>query len=186
MKTISILELALIGLLQQRPQSGYDLRKTFVTTAMRHLSDSPGSIYPALRRLEARGWIAPNPAAANQPANARGRQEFHLTAAGEAILVDWLQQPVTRHDVIWRNFELMLRFAFMDGNVPRSYALRFLDRLEQEQGIYVEELRADLAHMRSLVPVHTGVLAFQSGILGMDALIDWARRARALLTEDSR
>lgn len=37
--------------------SGCDLRKVFATTGMRHCSDSSGSICPALKRLEARGWI---------------------------------------------------------------------------------------------------------------------------------
>jgi DNA-binding PadR family transcriptional regulator len=54
MNSASTLEFALTGLLRQKPQSGYDLRKTFTDTAMRHYSDSPGSIYPAMRRLQAR------------------------------------------------------------------------------------------------------------------------------------
>jgi DNA-binding PadR family transcriptional regulator len=181
MNQISSLEFALIGLLQQRPQSGYDLRKTFATTAMRHYSDSPGSIYPALRRLEARGWIAAQDP--TQPADSRRRRVFRLTTAGKEALVARISLPVTREDVIWQGPELMLRFAFMDGNVPRATALRFLEDFERELGSYVEELRGQLEQMRASFPIHTGVLAFQSGIEGMEAQLDWARRARALLGE---
>jgi len=44
-------------LLWQSPRSGYDLRKFFSATPMMSFSDSPGAIYPALRRLEQRGFI---------------------------------------------------------------------------------------------------------------------------------
>jgi DNA-binding PadR family transcriptional regulator len=47
---------ALLGLLQ-KPSSGYDLRKVFSSTSMKTYSDSPGAIYPALRRLEHRGLV---------------------------------------------------------------------------------------------------------------------------------
>src|SRR5208282_1930426 len=118
-KTKSTLEYALAGLLRQKAQSGYDLRKTFTTTGMRHYSDSPGSIYPALKRLDARGWIEAVPERTEQD-DPRKRQLFALTNSGSDALITWLNQPVTRDDVILRVSELMLRFAFMDGNVPRT------------------------------------------------------------------
>ena len=43
---------ALLGLIHQQPLSGYDVKKIFASTPMAGFSDSPGAIYPALRRLE--------------------------------------------------------------------------------------------------------------------------------------
>lgn len=186
MAKTSILELALLGLLQQQAQSGYDLRKTFANTAMRHFSDSPGSIYPALRRLQSRGWIALETPSKPVKPDARKRQVFHMTKAGTAALVGILSQPVTRDDVIWRDTELILRFAFMDGNVPRVTTLRFLTQFEEVLGAYVAELHADFAHICTTMPLDTGLLAFQQGIEGMEAQLDWARRARARLAEDTK
>lgn len=54
---ISLLGYALLGLLHQRPSSGYALRRTFATMPMGTFSDSPGAIYPALRRLEQQGLV---------------------------------------------------------------------------------------------------------------------------------
>jgi len=133
----SALEFALLGLLRHQAQSGYDLRRTFATTPMRHFSDSPGSIYPALRRMKARRWL--NASGAN--GDARKRQEFAITDAGKRALVQWLRQPVIREDVIWRLEQIMLRFAFLDGNVDRSVTHRFLDQFELELAAYVRELR---------------------------------------------
>jgi len=53
----SALAFALLGLIGQEPRSGYDLRKFFSSTPMISFSDSPGAIYPALRRLEQRGLV---------------------------------------------------------------------------------------------------------------------------------
>jgi DNA-binding PadR family transcriptional regulator len=180
MKSASALEFALLGLLRQKAQSGYDLRKTFTETAMRHYSDSPGSIYPALRRLQRRGLIEA------EPKDRRGREVFHLTPAGVESLLAWLSQSVSREDAMWRVAELMLRFAFMDGNVPRSTTIRFLNEFERERSIYVAELRAKFERSSYMKPVHTSLLAFQSGIEGMEAQLNWARKARARLEEDAR
>jgi DNA-binding PadR family transcriptional regulator len=186
----STLEYALAGLLAPKAQSGYDLRKTFATTAMRHYSDSPGSIYPALRRLEARGWIAPDPGeeakSGRQPENARRRQVFALTPEGRNGLTAWLMLPVNRDDVVLRLAEIMLRFAFMDGNVPRAVTLVFLAQFERELDGYVRELRANLETMRAELPVHTGVLAFEAGIHAMEAQLAWAGQARARLLKEAR
>jgi DNA-binding PadR family transcriptional regulator len=147
---------------------------------MRHYSDSPGSIYPALRRLQARGWIEA------APKDRRGREVFHPSPEGVSAFVEWLSRDLTHDDVAWRLQELMLRFAFMDGNVPRSTAIRFLDQFEQELSVYVGGLRGQFDQMGSKLPVHTGLLAFQSGIEGMEAQLSWARKARARLAEDSQ
>src|SRR5579863_5971846 len=135
MNSASTLEFALFGLLRQKAQAGYDLRKTFTETAMRHYSDSPGSIYPALRRLQARGWIEA------EPKDRRGREVFQPSPEGTSAFVEWLSRDVTYNDVVLRSPELMLRLAFMDGNVARSTAVRFLEQLERELSVYVGELR---------------------------------------------
>ncbi|WP_348262936.1 PadR family transcriptional regulator [Telmatobacter sp. DSM 110680] len=193
MKACSTLEMALLGLVAQKPQSGYDLRKTFATTAMRHYSDSPGSIYPALRRIEARGWIETT-AAKGDLADPRRKQDYRLTDAGKKVLIAWLELPVGAEDVRTRQAELMLRFAFMDGNVPRVTTIQFLDQFTRELAIYAAESRTKWTQMRDLIakarpgrnPIHTGLLAFESGIEGMEAQIRWARKVRTELMEDSQ
>jgi len=181
MANSSTLEMALLGMLSQKPRSGYDLRKTFATTAMRHYSDSPGSIYPALRRLEKRAWIEPVGRGGDK--DSRKRQDFALTQVGKGTLIAWLEREVSRDDVILRTDELMLRFAFMDGNVPRSATIRFLDQFIRERGAYAGELRAQFEQTSARTPLHTGLLAFESGIRGMETQLAWAQEARARLAE---
>lgn len=177
----SALEYALLGLLKQEPRSGYDLRKVFATTPMRHFSDSPGSIYPALRRLQAREWLN----ASAEKGSARQRQVFRVTPAGDRALINWLRQPLGRDDIIWRLDELILRFALLDGSVDRDTTLHFLGELERELAAYTRELSEHAETFGAAIAATTGGLAFQNGIQQYEAHLAWAKGARDKLTRES-
>src|SRR5262245_14958046 len=104
------LELALLGVLDQGPHSGYDLRKTFTLTPLAHFSDSPGAIYPALARLRRRRLIEP---AARAQKGGRRRVAFRLTALGRRAFLSWLRRPPTQDEVARDADAVILRFAFM-------------------------------------------------------------------------
>ena len=84
---IPALGYALLGLLQENPYSGYDLRHFFSSTSMKTYSDSPGSIYPALGRLEKQGLIR---GTVEQGSGLRRRQIFRLTPKGLSELRQWI------------------------------------------------------------------------------------------------
>ncbi|UCD49996.1 MAG: helix-turn-helix transcriptional regulator [Phycisphaerales bacterium] len=170
---ISTLSLALMGLIVQQPQSGYDIRKTFATTPMGHFSNSPGAIYPALKRLEKDGWIRGK---VDDAQALRPRKVYEMTPRGRGVLKRYLRRPVTRDDVIWRMDDLMLRFALMDGIVGRAATLGFLDSLARELEAYVAHLRSFLADVGASMPA-VGRLAMEQGIESYAVNAAWARRA---------
>ena len=53
-----LLEFAVLGLLHESPMHGYELRKRLNTALVAFRALSYGSLYPALRDLLAREWIA--------------------------------------------------------------------------------------------------------------------------------
>jgi len=174
--TTSPLENALMGLLDQAPSSGYDLRMAFSSTPLRQFSSSPGSIYPALRRLADRGWID-----ADQPGGSRGRQAFRLNEQGRKAFITWLKGPVTQEDVIWGTDLLLLRFAFMGQALPPSDVQAFLDDLLRELGIHLASLEGFHGEHGKSMPL-TGSLAFQHGVEQVRALQVWAREAQSTIT----
>jgi len=178
---ISTLSLAILGLIAQQRQSGYDIRKMFATTPMGHFSSSPGAIYPALKRLEKDGWIR---GTVDDATALRPRKIYALTRQGRDTLKRYLRQPVTRDDVIWHLDDLLLRFALMDGIVGRKATLRFLDSLAVELESYVAHLRGYLAAARTHMPA-PGRLAMENGIEGYAMHAAWARRALAELESSS-
>ena len=53
-----MLELAILGLLQESPMHGYELRKELATKlGTIRAAISYGTLYPTLKRLQTAGWI---------------------------------------------------------------------------------------------------------------------------------
>jgi DNA-binding PadR family transcriptional regulator len=165
------LDHALLGLLHEKPQSGYALRKLFATSPMGHFSDSPGSIYPALRRLERQGLIT----GVAEGKSLRPRQVFRLTPSGMSELRNWLSAPVTRDELVHGGGDVMLRFAFVGQLLGPARTSEFIAQLATVLEEYVEELERFHAQQGPgmlLVPR----LALESGITLYRAQRDWARR----------
>jgi len=76
-----MLELAILGLLIESPMHGYELRKRLTGLLGAFRAFSYGSLYPALRRMQAEGLIAENAAPAGTPVR-RARRVYQLTDAG--------------------------------------------------------------------------------------------------------
>jgi DNA-binding PadR family transcriptional regulator len=172
---ISKLGYALLGLLQQQPSSGYALRKIFSSTAMTTFSDSPGAIYPALRRLEKQGLIRGSIEASS---GLRRRQMFRLTSGGLAALKQWINRPVLRTDVIRGLDEVMLRFAFSQQAVGASGSIRLLKFLSVELTSYLPELLEQLAAGKEAMPT-SGRLALESGVRSYECLLEWTKYSLA-------
>lgn len=76
-----MLELAILGLLIESPMHGYELRKRLTGLLGAFRAFSYGSLYPALRRMQADGLIAENAAPAGTPVR-RARRVYQLTDKG--------------------------------------------------------------------------------------------------------
>jgi DNA-binding PadR family transcriptional regulator len=168
----SSLNYLLIGLLLPGSCTGYDLRKQIADSPLRIYSDSPGAIYPALRRLSQWGWVEAGPA--HGP---RGRRALTVTSEGQQAFVDWLRRPVERADVEGSADELLLRFAFMGTVLDQSEIQAFLEDFECETRAHLDSLRDYQAAEGKALPT-TGRLAFEFGLADFEARIRWARMAR--------
>ena len=176
------LDYALLALIGQAPRSGYDLRKIFALTPLAHFSDSPGSVYPSLRRLERKRWVEP---ATPRPEAGRRREAFRLTQAGRRAFRDWLRRPVTRDDVVRDPDGLLLRFAFMGEWLEAREIQSFLEGFLRELRLHLADLEQFFSRESARMSV-TGRLAFQSGLSGLRAQILWARRAGSRLRAAER
>ena len=172
---MSKLGYAILGLLQQRPSSGYALRKVFASTAMTTYSDSPGAIYPALQRLEQQGLIR---GSIEESSGIRRRQMFRLTPHGLAALKKWIKRPLVRDDVIRGLDEVMLRFAFSQQAVGAPGSIRLLKSLSIELTSYIPELHEQLVANQKAMPT-SGRLALESGVRSYECLLEWTRYALA-------
>src|SRR4051812_3253400 len=86
-----VLELAVLGLLADTPMHGYELRKRLNSVLGSFRAFSYGSLYPCLKDMVRRGWIAED-AVADIPANRRSKIVYKLTADGKEALQDLLAE----------------------------------------------------------------------------------------------
>jgi len=87
-----VLEIAVLGLLNESPMHGYELRKRLSGLLGAFRAFSYGSLYPTLRRLSEAGWIseeAPREASASMRSR-RGKRVYQLTAEGKEHLAELL------------------------------------------------------------------------------------------------
>jgi len=171
----SLLGYALLGLLHQQALSGYDLRKIFTSTPIGGFSDSPGAIYPALRRLEERGLVRGEVPKSN---SLRKRRVFRITSRGLASFKAWQSKPIVREDMIRRVGELLLRFAFMDQTFGPKRSVAFLREFAKQLSSYVPSLREHLDTHATEMPL-SGRLALEMGIQEYEAWLEWARKSIA-------
>jgi DNA-binding PadR family transcriptional regulator len=172
-RPVTLLGFALLGLLQRKPASGYELRTIFTETPMGSFSDSPGAIYPALSRLEERELLR---GSVERGPGLRRRRVLHLTPAGLKELKAWLTAPIEHADVVSRMGDLMLRFAFLDGAVGNAETLNFLRSFETELRKYVPQVKRFLADNGHLMQ-KSARLALQSGAMDYAARLEWVQRA---------
>lgn len=170
---LSTLSLAILGLIGQKPLSGYDVRKVFSTTPMGHFSSSPGAIYPALKRIEKNGWIKGE---VKNRKTLRPKLVFKLTDTGRKVLAEHLTRPVTKDDVMWHMDDLMLRFAFLGHVVGRKQTVKFLKEFAAEVEAHLSSLRQYMDEVRETMSPY-GRLAMDNGLDSYRVNARWARRA---------
>ena len=91
-----MLEIAVLGLLNESPMHGYELRKRLSTLLGTFRAFSYGSLYPTLRKLAEAGWISEEPQEAPHDApivarSRRGKRVYRITADGKEHLATLLE-----------------------------------------------------------------------------------------------
>lgn len=176
------LEFTLVGLAAQEPRSGYDFKSLFESTALRQFSSSPGSIYPALKRLESAGLLRSE---MSESAGNRSRRVYSTTEAGRTTLRGWLQSEVTI-DELRRDLRLpILRFSlFGSVGVSPERAILFLEQFEAAAEGYraeIDKTAEALADLNDPFPR----LALEHGRATLEVHRDWSRRSANILRHEA-
>jgi DNA-binding PadR family transcriptional regulator len=175
-----MLELAILGLLKERPMHGYQLSRELTQALGGFWRVSYGSLYPTLRRLERDGAIASQPS--DQPVAGRRRKNvYRITEDGEASFLALLQE--TPHDTQTEDTRFRVRLAFF-RYLPPETRLRLLERrrasLEDRLTSISDSLRAARERVDdyALALMQHGRDSTASDIAWLDGLIE-AERGRA-------
>lgn len=183
-----MLELAILGLLQESPMHGYELRKELATKlgAIR-AAISYGTLYPTLRRLQGAGWITEAGEAAVGAEEVpplttrRGRVVYKITAEGKERFAELLAQagPETYDDAGFG-----VHFAFF-ARTDRATRLRILEGRRRKVEERREGLRDVLARATERLDAYTlelqrhGLDACEREVRWLEELIANERSGRA-------
>ncbi|ASW58106.1 PadR family transcriptional regulator [Plantactinospora sp. KBS50] len=184
-----MLELAILGLLQESPMHGYELRKELTAKlgAIR-AAISYGSLYPSLRRLQAEGLIAeateaPPASPEDVPVltSRRGRVVYKITAEGKERFAELLGQtgPETYEDAGFG-----VHFAFF-ARTDQATRLRILEGRRRKIEERREGLRDVLGRAASRLDAYTlelqrhGLEACEREVRWLEELIANERSGRA-------
>lgn len=109
---------ALLGLLAERPGSGWDLLKGFESSLAFVWPATQSQLYTELGRMTDEGLIEVT------ATGARNRKEYAITDAGRGELIRWITEVEPERT---RRNEALLRVFFL-GNVEADEARAFLER----------------------------------------------------------
>jgi DNA-binding PadR family transcriptional regulator len=165
-----MLEIAVLGLLNESPMHGYELRKRLAVLLGAFRAFSYGSLYPTLRRLSEAGWITEEEPelVAGPPRSRRGKRVYKLTAEGKEHFADLLDESGPSS---WDDEGFGVHFAFF-GRTDAATRLRILEgrrsRLEERTAGF----RSALARSRERVDSYTLAL-HQHGLESVEREVRW-------------
>jgi DNA-binding PadR family transcriptional regulator len=177
-----VLELAVLGLLHRTPMHGYELRKRLNATLGSFRAFSYGSLYPCLKDLLARGWIAEDAGDAG-PRLAGGRSKivYRLTAEGKEHLQELLDDsgPTT-----WADDTFGVHLAFF-AQTDADVRLRILEGRRSRLEERLDTLRTSLTRSRERVDGYTlelqrhGLESVEREVRWLNELIETERAGEA-------
>jgi DNA-binding PadR family transcriptional regulator len=178
---VEVLELAILGLLQEAPMHGYELRKELATKlGTLRAAISYGTLYPTLKRLKLAGWISEAEANNNEivppMTSKRGRVVYKITAEGKERFAELIAAtgPETYDDA---GFGVHMAFFSRTDTATRLRILEGRRRRVEEQR---EGLREILARAADRLDAYT--LELQRH--GLDACEREVRWLEELITNE--
>ncbi|MGR6795360.1 PadR family transcriptional regulator [Levilactobacillus brevis] len=129
------LQYIILGLLNQRPQTGYDLTKAFEHEIGEFWQAQHSQIYPMLKRLETVGDITHEDTVSGEKL---AKKQYSLTPTGHDKLVAWVSEPSPELTATKDEFILKLYF------IKTSDDPRLQPMLQEQAALH----RAQLAHLQ--------------------------------------
>jgi DNA-binding PadR family transcriptional regulator len=172
----ALLELAILGLLHESPLHGYELRKRLNTVLGAFRALSYGTLYPCLRDLVDRGWIAESTAPENLPGSdgaigsgsRRARIVYEFTAEGKEHFQSLLAQSGPS---AWEDDTFNVHFAFF-ARTDADVRLRILEGRRSRLEERLDSFRSAATQRRERLDLYTAELQ-RHGLESVEREVRW-------------
>ena len=162
-----MLELAILGLLLESPMHGYELRKRLTGLLGAFRAVSYGSLYPALRRMQADGLIAED-AAPEGAVLRRARRVYQLTDAGRQRFTELVADTGPQN---YTDDGFGVHLAFFN-RTPAAARMRILEGRRRQVEERREGLRDAIARASNSLDRYTRQL-HQLGLESSEREVNW-------------
>lgn len=170
---------AILGFLNYRPFSGYDLKKAFDTSVQHFWPADQSQIYRTLARLADQGWAEQEVV---EQKDRPDRKVYHITEEGRAELRRWLTTPLTQRDVREASLiqvffagqlsnEAILEIFERDAEHLRGILERY-DQVPQESSPYVEMVGSSRETFFWMLTLECGMVNIRAHLGWVESVIE--------------
>jgi DNA-binding PadR family transcriptional regulator len=172
---MSVVPVALLGLLEREPSHGYDLKREYDTYFGRGRPLPFGQVYATLGRLARDGKVV---AGSSEPGAGPDRKRYAITDEGVADVDSWLAEPVEPEPHLQTVLFTKVVLALVLGRPAEHY-------LNLQRAAHLQRMR-ELTELRRNAAVVDTLLA-DHGLFHLEADLRWidltAARLQALTEE---
>lgn len=177
------LRYAILGLLNRKAMTGYDLSKEFQTSLAEFWHAKHSQIYPELKALAEDGLITFQ---TEITGTVLEKKVYSITQAGKAEFLQWERSKSKIKQLPKDEFKLRL---FFSDSLPKEAQIQLLtNHLEQHQE-RLEQLHNDLSKFDAIPPTQAAAFSDYLVLLGAisreQSMCDWLKTCIALCEKNS-
>jgi DNA-binding PadR family transcriptional regulator len=155
----TLIDYIILGFLLGNQMSGYAIKQAITMSTANFYDASFGSIYPALKRLEAKEWIVSTEAVAD----GKYKKVYKVLEPGKQSFLDWLEEPLVLHPS--RNEYLVKLFFYrhLSKEKVQHLVTNFMKLIAERktQLMKLETVVKPMADFFQLSTLHYGIDAYQ-------------------------
>jgi DNA-binding PadR family transcriptional regulator len=162
----------ILGMLNTRPMTGYDIKKIIQRTTANFWSESTGQIYPTLEKLCKEKYVE---LMSESTRGARQKKEYKITSKGIDMLEEWLPQsaetPVVRDEML-----LKLFFGKSMSNTACIAHIRRRQRLLEDHLELLQDAQKRIHEKRKdKEDAKYWLLTINNGLYSIEAKLRWCQ-----------
>lgn len=168
-----MLEYIILGVLTEKPYTGYDIRKCVEEGIGMFYKASWGSIYPLLGRLSEQGRAA----CREECQGSRKKKVYYITPEGREAFARWLEGGEETED----SMEAFIAKSFFFDQLPDELAEHKIQEYEKKAEAYLERLMEKKMEFDGLVHKDSWYYKLSTlyfGICKLQSMIAWCRAAK--------
>ena len=159
----------LLGLLTQKPMTGYDIKGLLESFSWLIGSPSYGSLYPALHGLLDDGLVAVNVVSSEEKPS---RKVYRITDAGRQTLEAWINVPVVKEP----SMKAFLMHLILAQNYSREGLVAYLNHRRSQVAERHSALRKQLQEKHSTHSQSEQPLALEYGLAMAKQELRWLEK----------